>query len=415
MRRLARCAVAFPAALALLACADSPAPSAPDRPSVALARDVVAADDEPEEAFDVPIAGLTPAELDRFVRGRAVFTRVFLDATGLGPSFNAPSCANCHEEPSTGGSGDDLDEDVETHVSVGVGGSCDGLEDYGGPVIQRHTTALLKSFYPGYDTEPVPAQAGGVVARRSTPALFGFGLLEAVPASTILALADPTDANGDGVSGRASVAGGALGRFGRKATDATLLAFNAGAFQNEMGITSTVGLAEQRLVGIPFPFDPSISPTTPPELSDADLALANDFVRLLRPPPPGRATSQTNSGRLLFASIGCAMCHVPSLRTGASSVRALSNARVDAFTDLLLHDMGPGLADVCRGAAGPAEFRTEPLMGLRFRARFLHDARAATVSDAILLHGGEAVRARDRFAGLKDNQRAALIAYLATL
>jgi CxxC motif-containing protein (DUF1111 family) len=89
--------------------------------------------------------------------------------------------------------------------------------------------------------------------------------------------------------------------------------------------------------------------------------------------------------------------------------------RVAAFTDLLLHDMGSGLADICRGNTLPSEFRTEPLMGLRFRAHFLHDARATTLDDAIAQHGGEATRARDRFTGLSQNQRAALIAYLNTL
>jgi CxxC motif-containing protein (DUF1111 family) len=106
---------------------------------------------------------------------------------------------------------------------------------------------------------------------------------------------------------------------------------------------------------------------------------------------------------------------VPSLRTGPSPIKAMSNVSVEAFTDLLLHDMGPGLADICRGGAAAAEFRTEPLMGLRFRTHFLHDARSLTLDDAIRQHGGEATRSRDRFAGLKANQRAAVIAYLNTL
>src|SRR5205085_1647010 len=103
-------------------------------------------------------------------------------------------------------------------------------------------------------------------------AVFGFGLLDAIPASTIMALADPNDANGDGVKGRASIVNGQVARFGRKLTDVTLLGFNAGAFQNEMGITNSLGSAEQRLAGVGFPFDETVSPTTGPELSDADLA-----------------------------------------------------------------------------------------------------------------------------------------------
>src|SRR5207237_10174717 len=118
------------------------------------------------------------------------------------------------------------------------------------------------------------------------PAIFGFGLLEAIPASTILALADPTDRDGDGVRGRASIVNGQLARFGRKATDATLIGFNAGAFQNEMGVTTSSARSEQLLTGVPFPFEASVSPTSAPELSDEDLALATDFVRFLLPPPP---------------------------------------------------------------------------------------------------------------------------------
>jgi CxxC motif-containing protein (DUF1111 family) len=400
-------------ALTLTACSIDAPPLAPPRSiAVQSAKTHVASGDE---QLDVPLPGLTPAQLDRFNRGRAVFSRVFTDEDGLGPSFNSSACANCHEEPATGGFGDDLDEDVETHVSVESNGTCLDLAAFGGAVIQHHTTETLQSYYSGYLSEAIPPQAGSNVAHRTTPALFGFGLLEAVPATAILALADPTDADGDGVRGRPSIVNGQLARFGRKATDATLMGFNAGAFQNEMGVTSTIAAAEQPLAGVPFPFDATIDPIAGPEISDEDLALATDFVRFLRPPPPLHGDPQSNDGRELFASIGCATCHVPSLRTGPSPIKALSDVNVAAFTDLLLHDMGPGLADICRGGASPSEFRTEPLMGLRFRTHFLHDARSATLDDAIQQHGGEASRARDRFVGLKPAQRAALIAYLNTL
>jgi CxxC motif-containing protein (DUF1111 family) len=412
MRREPYLAAAGSIALALSACSLDTSPSAPRNQVAARASTHAVWADEP---LDVPLPGLTPDQLDRFNRGRAVFSRVFTDQSGLGPSFNSSACASCHEEPSTGGFGDDLDEDVETHVSVESNGACLDLAAFGGAVIQHHTTASLQSYYPGYVSEQVPLQAGTHVAHRTTPALFGFGLLDAVPASTILALADPTDANDDGVRGRPSIVNGQVARFGRKATDVTLLGFNAGAFQNEMGITSTIAPAEQALAGVPFPFDATIDPIAGPEISDEDLALATDFVRFLSPPPQLRGGPDANDGRELFTSTGCATCHVPSLRTGPSPIKALSNVNVAAFTDLLLHDMGPGLADICRGGASPSEFRTEPLMGLRFRTHFLHDARSATLEDAIQQHGGEASRARDGFAGLKPGQRAALIAYLNTL
>ena len=400
-------------ALAIVACSETSPPTAPLRHPGPSAR---ASADNDDVTLDVPLAGLTAAQLDRFNRGRIVFSRVFDAQSGLGPSFNSAACANCHEEPSVGGFGDDLDEDVETHVSVVTPTGCSDLSAFGGAVIQHHTTDLFQQYYPGYVSEPMPAGALGHVAHRTTPALFGFGLLEAIPAATITALADRNAASGGPVKGRANVVNGQLLRFGRKATDATLLGFNAGAFQNEMGITSNLALAEQSLAGVsPFPFDISIDPMVGPELSDDDLALATDFVRFLAPPPQAKANGQANDGRELFSSVGCASCHVPMLRTGPSSIAALNNVKVEAFTDLLLHDMGQGLADICRGTAGPSEFRTEPLMGLRFRGHFLHDARSTTLEDAIAQHGGEAQTARDRFAGLSANQRASLIAYLNTL
>jgi CxxC motif-containing protein (DUF1111 family) len=399
-------------ALTLAACTDrSPTPPS----SSALTPTEARRSEADEEQLDVPLAGLTLAQLDRFNRGRDVFTRIFTDRTGLGPSFNSTSCAGCHEEPSVGGVGDDLEEDIETHVSVVSGQACDDLAPHGGAVIQQHTTALFQSSYPGYTSEAIPPQAGLSVARRSTPMLFGFGFLDAVAENTIIALADPTDANQDGVSGRPSIVGGAVGRFGRKATDANLFGFNAGAFLMEIGVTSNGASAEQSLASAAYPFGVTIDPMAGPEVSDEDLALANDFVRFLRPPPQEKGPPEANDGRELFTSTGCATCHVPSLRTGPSPVAALSNTRVEAFTDLLLHDMGPGLADICRGNASPAEFRTEPLMGLRFRTRYLHDARSSTLTDAIMQHGGEATNAVSRFSGLSRQQQNALIAYLNTL
>jgi len=120
-------------------------------------------------------------------------------------------------------------------------------------------------------------------------------------------------------------------------------------------------------------------------------------------------------GQQIFSRIGCDGCHVPRLRTGDNAVRALRHRYVDAYTDLLLHDMGPDLADICLGQATPAEFRTEPLMGLRFKATFLHDGRASSIDEAIRLHAGEAAGARDRFLKLSDRQRATLLRFLGGL
>ena len=125
--------------------------------------------------------------------------------------------------------------------------------------------------------------------------------------------------------------------------------------------------------------------------------------------------AHARKGRRVFERIGCATCHVPSLVTGDHEVRVLSRREVAAYTDLLLHDMGPELADICMVDASASEFRTEPLMGLRHMTRFLHDGRATTVTDAILAHGGEGSRSREAFAGLGEGELEALLAFLGTL
>jgi len=197
-------------ALAIVACSETSPPTAPLRHPGPSAR---ASADNDDVTLDVPLAGLTAAQLDRFNRGRIVFSRVFDAQSGLGPSFNSAACANCHEEPSVGGFGDDLDEDVETHVSLVTPTGCSDLSAFGGAVIQHHTTDLFQQYYPGYVSEPMPAEALGHVAHRTTPALFGFGLLEAIPAATISALADRNAASGGPVKGRANVVNGQLLRL----------------------------------------------------------------------------------------------------------------------------------------------------------------------------------------------------------
>src|SRR5207244_10962280 len=133
---------------------------------------------------------------------------------------------------------------------------------------------------------------------------------------------------------------------------------------------------------------------------------------LLPPPSPGGIPVIRMSGQQSYSRIACDGCHVPRLRTGDKPVRALRYKYVEAYTDLLLHDMGPDLADICLGLAEPAEFRTEPLMGVRFKSVYLHDGRAPTIEAAIELHGGEATAARDRFVQLSSQQRAALARFL---
>ena len=356
-----------------------------------------------------PLPLLTANQQRGFRQGSALFQTTFTPATGLGPLFNARSCAECHEDPVVGGVGDE----VETHATAYHGGGvCDDMGRIGGPVIQDSMTPALAQFL-GIKKEPVPIEATAI-ARRTTPSLLGFGLLDAVPEAAIVALADPDDRNGDGISGRPNrLPDGRIGRFGRKAQIATLREFTSGAFINEMGITSPPEPHEQTIRDTPLP--PGVDPTRDPELGQAGLDATEAFVRLLAPPPPTLNSFAELQGRRLFANVGCTGCHVPLLRTGPSPVRALSYTRVSAYTDLLLHDMGPELADICLGQAEPAEFRTEPLMGVQFKEAFLHDGRAPSIEAAIQLHAGEAAGARDRFLALSPLERAALLRFVSGL
>lgn len=368
---------------------------------------VLGACPKPPEAGE-PLAGITAAERERFELGREVFQREFTDSTGLGPLFNSESCLECHEDPLMGGNGDEF----ETHAAVmRPDGTCDLLERFGGPVFQlKATEALTKAL--GIDKEPVPAEAT-TMAIRTAPDMFGFGLLDRIPAATILEREDPDDRDHDGISGRANrFFDGSVGRFGRKAFLPFLDSFNAGALVLEMGVTSP-GFGEEPIGNLPMP--PGVDLAPDPEVDSATVAHLNDFVRFLAPPPPLTIGWKGVHGRMLFGSTGCVSCHTPSMRTGPSRVKALDRRPVHAYTDMLLHDMGEERGDICLGLATASEFRTEPLMGLRFASKFLHDGAAATIEDAIEMHGGEASGAREKFRKLKPHEKKALLEFLKSL
>jgi len=361
------------------------------------------------EVIGDPLPELTAAQQAAARRGRPLFDAVFQPDDGLGPLFNGSACATCHIEPASGGTS------VRT-IRIATrqldDGSCDDLGSLGGPVYQNLRSQPLRQAI-GQGKEPIPPQATHR-SERIAPDLFGLGLLDAVPEATILALADPSDLDGDGISGRPNRApDGRLGRFGRKAVVPTLAEFNAAAFLIEIGITSPAHPGDVGNTGRPLP--PGTDPATDPEISALQVARVDTFIRFLAPPfraPAGEAAAR---GEQLFSDIGCDGCHVPELRTGNSPIAALANRDVAAYTDLLLHDMGPGLQDVCQGLASPTEFRTEPLMGLRFNQGFLHDGRAATIAQAVDLHGGEATASRVAYRGLSEADRNALLEFLGSL
>src|SRR5881394_1195535 len=256
-----------------------------------------------------PLADLTRAQRAQFQEGKRAFQREFEPKDGLGPLFNANSCAECHEEPVLGGVGDE----VEVHATRFVApSSCDPLFQEGGPVIQQDATPLLRAL--GIKKEQIPPSATAQ-ANRSTPPRFGFGLVDAIPEKTLLSHEDLHDANGDGIYGRANrTIDGRVGRFGRKAAVAALMDFNAGAFPQEMGVTTPQSPVEETINGKPLP--PETDPAPDPEIAVEDIENVTWFTRFLAPPPRQILTSHDDQhlaerGKQLFAMLKCAVCHVP--------------------------------------------------------------------------------------------------------
>ncbi len=347
-----------------------------------------------------PLEGLSGTELAEFHAGAALFDKVFTPEEGLGPLFNENQCSACHTEPASGGTGGPQEEVVKATRFEGPG-ACDALSREGGENIRKQATPLLRAHGVERETMPPSATERG---EFTTPPLFGLGVVEAIPDESILAKEDPEDSDADGISGRAGrTADGRLARFGRKAEVATLLEFIDSALRFEMGLTTPLKTAEETINGTPVP--PETDPAPDPEADQRTLALLTTFVRFLTPPAPAvpRSAAHRDSlatGQRLFDVLGCTGCHTPSMRTAPSEIPALDRKTVNLYSDLLLHDMGPALADVCGVSATPAEIRTELLMGLRHRPFFLHDGRAFDLKEAILEHGGEAQGARDAFSRL---------------
>jgi CxxC motif-containing protein (DUF1111 family) len=359
-----------------------------------------------------PLPGLDAARLEQFTLGRQLFHRQFEQEDGLGPLFNQQRCSSCHDLPALGGTGVELAIKATRFTAPD---RCDLLVSHGGDTFQERVTPVAEAL--GVRRETVPPDATAR-ANITPPSLFGLGLVEAIPADVLLALEDPEDRDGDGISGRAGrTQDGQIGRFGRKGTDATLLEFIDSALRFEMGLTTPLHPMEELPNGQALP--DGADPIADPEINGDQMNLLVSFVRYLAPPAPapsdGAARDSVERGRQVFADIGCADCHVPTLTTGPNAVPAFDRKTIALYSDLLLHDLGPNMASICGRDAAPSEFRTARLAGLRFRNEFLHDGRAGSVNRAILMHGGEGQRASDAYATLDAARRAYLLRFLDTL
>lgn len=290
------------------------------------------------------------------------------------------------------------------------------MESQGGSLLQQRAIAPELR-------EVIPVEAN-VIAQRQTTPLFGAGLIEAIPDATLVANAGRPMP--DGIQGRAAkvvdpVSGvERIGRFGWKAQQATLLAFSADAYLNEMGITNRVFPKENAPNGNTALLekydkvsDIEDVALTPEGKSDIDFSA--DFMRLLAAPAALPQDGMAQAGAKVFENIGCANCHTPVLTTGSSPVTALSNKAARLYSDLLLHDMGTLGDGIAQGAAREREMRTAPLWGVRVRGAYLHDGRAATLEQAISAHDGEAAVVRGRYLLLPPEQRQKVLSFLRTL
>ncbi len=360
-----------------------------------------------------PLPGLSAAEAEAFAAGQALFNRPFAPEEGLGPIFNQDRCSSCHDLPTSGGHGADPVTKV-SRFEPAVG--CSLLEDEGGDLIQARLVPALSAL--GVPPERLPSDATEITRLRP-PALYGLGLVEAVPREDILSRADPDDADGDGIRGRPAIlADGSLGRFGGKGQDPTLFRFVEAATRGELGLTTPLHPLEHLPNGRPFP--QGVDPTPEPEIDEASLGLLVAYVRFLAPPTPrppddpARA-DDVRRGARVFEEIGCASCHVPTMVTGPNDSPALDRKSFRIYSDLLLHDLGGEIMDVCAPGVSPAERITARLVGLGLRRDFMHDGVAQGVEPAIRFHGGEAAGSRRAFGALDERRRELLYLFLWTL
>lgn len=407
-------------------------------------------------AFLMPAQNLSEDHELSFYSGNSFFNQAWVSAPasteardGLGPLFNARSCSGCHfrdgraslpadgeapfvglllrlsvpgpdgpePDPVYGGQlQDQANPDVPVEAVPHIAwDEIEGTHADGTPYVLLDPTYTIEA--PGYG--PLPDDL--MVSARLAPQMVGLGLLEAIPEATLLALADPSDADGDGISGRLQRhEDGRIGRFGWKGDAPDVAQQVAGAFAGDMGLTSRLVEADDCTEVQGCDQHPNGGS---PEVEDALLDRVVLYSRTLAVPVRRAADDpEVLQGKQLFGEIGCGACHVPSHTTGAAALPELERQRIWPYTDLLLHDMGEALADHRPvGAASGSEWKTPPLWGLGLvdevgeEARFLHDGRARSLEEAILWHGGEAEPSREAFAALNAGERAALIAFVEDL
>lgn len=367
-----------------------------------------------DEVLDGPMDGLTTVQLAQFLKGDAAFSETFTTEKGLGSIFVATSCGSCH-------AGDGKGHPFTTLTRFGQTDSTGNqFLNFGGPQLQNRAI-------PGFIPEQIPT--GATFSKFTPPATTGLGFLELVSDADILAMADPNDIDGDGISGIPNwkflpsyliIHPNAISqnrkyicRFGKKAGAYNLLHQTVNAYNQDMGITSVF---EPKDVYSGLDIDPEISTQT-----------VNDVVFYLQtlkaPIQRNQNDAEVIQGKNIFNQINCASCHKPTLKTGYSPIEVLSYKELHPYTDLLLHDMGSQLDDgYTEGSAKTSEWRTPPLWGLGLSPNsqggqyfLMHDGRAKSIEEAILLHGGEATNSRIQYQNLSQQEKEVLLKFLKSL
>ena len=403
-------------------------------------------------------------DLERHREGNGIFIQNFVPPSapffaGLGPVYGAESCTGCHVNAGRGRpiiSGEITGSAILLHISrpgIGPFGGPDSVPGFGvvlqpKVIINRQREGDIRASFrridgsygdgesyelrqPTYTVQQtyIPWPAGTLLSARIAAPLIGLGLLENIPDAVILENEDPSDANGDGISGRANRVRNTLtnsetiGRFGWKAGVASVHERIAFDFNQAMGVTSSLGIYSRESCG-GQPQAQGATLDDPEVQGNETLRPAAIFLKTTA--VPGRRNMNADNvrrGQKLFNDGSCAVCHKPQMRTGsADDIVLLHDQTFYPYTDLLLHDMGDGLADnFPEFKADGKEWRTAPLWGIGLTLTinqntfYLHDGRARTLEEAIIWHGGEAEQSKQFFVKLPKSDRDALIAFLRSL
>lgn len=392
-----------------------------------------------------PVAGLTAGQLQFFNDGQARFLEVDDVSKGLGPTFNSNSCVSCHSQPAIGGSSPVTNPQIAAGLANGASNKIPSFIQPNGPArevrfknvpgtntpdggVHGVFTIAGRADAPGCKlAQPDFSNQSNMSFRIPTP-VFGAGLIESIADGTILAnlAANAQLKKQMGIAGAVNTSGndGTITRFGWKAQNKSMLMFAGEAYNVEVGVSNELFPNKRSLVAgcsfTPAPEDATNTNVSAITDVSSDIVAFALFMRMLDAPQPAVTNDATVAqGQGLFNTVGCALCHTPSMKTGAASIAALSNKTVNLYSDLAIHDMGTGLDDgITQGAANGRHWRTAPLWGLGQRVFFLHDGRTSDLMAAILAHrsqGSEAAQTVNNFSALPGTQQQAILNFLRSL